>query len=283
MVATRINLGCGSVFVESPEWINLDFTASSPAVRQANLLGRLPLESDTAQLVYASHFLEHIPRSDIHAFLRECLRVLRPGGVLRLVLPDLEEMARTYLALRDAGEHERADFLVLEIVDQCVRRESGGELGRLYGRVRDASVQHREMIDFISERTGEDLTDKISPNNSSLIRILFEKPKAIFPAFTRQARRYWIGAVLCALPSAFVAQSVSLASVGERHHWLWDFHQLQNALQAAGFADVRRQSASSSAVEDFPFCALDLDCEGRPRKGVESMYIEAIKPKLERL
>jgi hypothetical protein len=56
MVATNINLGCGPVFVEGPEWINLDFTASSPAVRQANLLGRLPLESDAAQLVYASHF-----------------------------------------------------------------------------------------------------------------------------------------------------------------------------------------------------------------------------------
>jgi hypothetical protein len=157
MLATNINLGCGPVFVESPEWINLDFTASSPAVRQANLLGRLPLESDTAQLVYASHFLEHIPRADVDSFLRKCLRVLRPGGVLRLVLLDLEEMARTYLALRDAGEHERADFLVLEMIDQCVRRESGGELGQFYRRLRAGSAQESEMIAFVRERTGENL------------------------------------------------------------------------------------------------------------------------------
>ena len=155
MVTTKINLGCGPVFVEGPEWINLDFTASSPGVREANLLGRLPLESDTAQVVYASHFLEHIPRADVDAFLRECLRVLRPGGVLRLVLPDLEEMARAYLALRDAGEHERADFLVLEMIDQCVRRESGGELEKLYRRLRAGSAQEGEMIAFVRERTGE--------------------------------------------------------------------------------------------------------------------------------
>lgn len=156
MVAININLGCGPVFVDSPDWINLDFTAPSPAVRQANLLGQLPLGSGTAQLVYSSHFFEHIPRPEVDAFLRECLRVLQPSGVLRLVLPDLEEMARSYLALRDAGEDARADFLVLEMIDQCVRRESGGELGRLCQRLREASGQQTEMIEFIRERTGED-------------------------------------------------------------------------------------------------------------------------------
>lgn len=164
MAATNVNLGCGPVFVDSPVWINLDFRAPSPAVRQANLLGRLPLKSDTAQLVYASHFLEHIPKPEVDTFLRECLRVLQPGGVLRLVLPDLEEMARSHLTLRSAGEHERADFLVLEMIDQCVRRDTGGELGRLYRRLRDASANRSEMGDFIRERTGENRVDNGSGN-----------------------------------------------------------------------------------------------------------------------
>ncbi|WP_084592508.1 class I SAM-dependent methyltransferase [Pseudohaliea rubra] len=158
MAATNINLGCGPVFVDSPDWINLDFTPATPRVRRANLLARLPLPSDEARLVYASHFLEHIPKSEIDAFLRECHRVLQPGGVLRLVLPDLQEMATSYLHYREAGDHERADFLVLEIIDQCVRRESGGELGRIYRRLRnEPHPDQAELIAFVRERTGEAL------------------------------------------------------------------------------------------------------------------------------
>jgi predicted SAM-dependent methyltransferase len=65
MQVRYINLGCGPVFVDSPEWANLDFSPSSPSVIRANLLVPLPLKSDSAQLVYSSHFLEHIPKSDV--------------------------------------------------------------------------------------------------------------------------------------------------------------------------------------------------------------------------
>jgi hypothetical protein len=68
-----------------------------------------------------------------------------------------------------------------------------------------------------------------------------------------------------------------LAAVGERHHWLWDFHQLKTVLEAAGFVDVQRRSANNSAAADFPFQPLDLDAEGHPRKGAESLYVEACK------
>ena len=83
---------------------------------------------------------------------------------------------------------------------------------------------------------------------------------------------------MAGLPAAFRAQNVSLAGVGERHHWLWDFHQLQQALEAAGFQGVERRTAATSALADFPFHPLDLDTDGRPRKGAESMYVEAHKP-----
>ena len=279
---TYINLGCGSVFVDSPDWINLDFTPASPRVRRANLHARLPLPSDDARLVYASHFLEHIPKPEVDAFLRECHRVLQPGGVLRLVLPDLQEMATSYLHYREAGNHERADFLVLEIIDQCVRRESGGELGRLYRRLRnEPHPDPAELIAFVRERTGEALiasmngqTQNPGGGNSSALARLGRLPGRLY----NRLQRLWIRAWLAPLPAAFRAQNVSLAGVGERHHWLWDFHQLQQALEAAGFTAVQRRAADSSAIADFPFHPLDLDADGRPRKGTESMYVEARKP-----
>lgn len=268
----NVNLGCGPVFVDSPDWLNLDFSPNSPAVRKANLLDRLPLTDESVYLVYSSHFLEHVPLSLVPSFLRECLRVLHPGGTVRIVVPDLENMAREYLAQREAGAHDKANFIVFEIIDQCVRRDSGGELGRFYRKTASITGSDAEsMIKYIYERTGEDLFT--SPGQAKGRRGL----QGTLATLQRCIERARIRLSLLVLPEAFRAQNVSLAAVGERHHWLWDFQQMKTALETAGFVDVKRYAANTSGVVDFPFQSLDIDSAGRPRKGAESMYIEARK------
>ena len=133
MRGLSLNLGCGPVFVDSPNWLNLDFSPATPAVYKANLLERLPVGNESASVIYSSHFLEHVPRDMVPGLLNECLRVLQHDGMLRLVLPDLENLASEYLTMRKAGEHDKADFVVLELVDQCIRRERSGDLGRYPG------------------------------------------------------------------------------------------------------------------------------------------------------
>ena len=173
---------------------------------------------------------------------------------------------------------EEADYLVLEMIDQCVRCEPGGELGKLYLELREASKVSNELARFIRERTGEDLTKPIAACRVS------GAAQAGRPWWTRVAARHhrlsrlWVGFCLSMLPTPFREQNVSMAGVGERHHWLWDFYQLKKVLRATGFVDVQRRDANTSAVQDFPFYPLDLDEDGRPRKGAESMYVEARKP-----
>ena len=159
----KINLACGSVFVSGHNWLNLDYGSSSPAVQQANILSRLPICDNSADLVYSSHFLEHIPRDKVDYFLLECWRILKPGGVLRLVVPDLENLCRTYLYYRDQAEHIKADFVVLELLDQCVRRRSGGELCLYYQSLKPNDLADEARIAFVRERTGEDLKQSPPP------------------------------------------------------------------------------------------------------------------------
>jgi SAM-dependent methyltransferase len=282
MSSKYINLGCGPVYINTPAWINIDFNSDSPEVLKANLLKRLPLPSEDAELIYSSHFLEHIPKANVDAFLRECYRVLQPNGLLRLVLPDFEEMARTYLKLRESANHEQADFLMLEMIDQCVRNEPGGELGRFYTQLQNATSEQRDLVEFVLMRTGEDLR--------AVKKLATKKPGAYkIASWTLTAGRakkrlqhvlryIWLQIWLAGLPAAFRAQNISLAGVGERHHWLWDFHQLSELLESVGFVEIQRCSADSSSLADFPFYPLDLDTERRPRKGMESMYVEAKKP-----
>jgi predicted SAM-dependent methyltransferase len=276
MPGKHLNLGCGAVFVESFDWVNLDYSPASPSVIRADLLTRLPFDSDSFSAVYSSHFLEHVPKPSVPPLLAECFRVLEPGGTLRLVLPDFENMARAYLSLRESGEHEKADFVILEIIDQAVRMQPGGQLGRQFEVLRGSkSEKDLEMVGFVRERVGENIakSSKVaSTGKSGLSHKLLRVQNLL--------GRLWVRACVSALPAAFQAQNVSLAEIGERHHWLWDLHQLQKELESAGFTAVQRRSAQYSGIEAFPFHPLDIDDDGLPRKGSESMFVEAVKPSL---
>lgn len=258
-----LNLACGATFVDAPHWLNLDYTPLGAAVRQADLLGRLPVADASLQLVYSSHFLEHVPRTHVAGLLKECHRVLRPGGLLRLVVPDLQEMCSCYLQARHAGEHEKADAVVLEIVDQCVRKRPGGELAALYDRVRTGPADPA-LRRFIFERSGETLAD---PG--------VETRRPFMARLQGAIERRYIRALVRLLPRAFRQQNVSLAEVGELHAWLYDAHTLGALLLQAGFGQLQRMAFNQSAEPTFPLVPLDATPAGEPRKGLQSLYLEA--------
>lgn len=258
-----LNLACGATFVDTPQWLNLDYLPLSPAVRQADLLGRLPVADACLKLVYCSHFVEHVPRTHVLDLLQECHRVLEPGGLLRLVVPDLQEMCSRYLQARNAGEHELANAVVLEILDQCVRKRPGGELADFYGGVQSNPAQ-KAMRQFIFERSGETLA---APGPAA---------RAPFTARLRNAvERRYIRTLVRLLPRAFRQQNVSLAEVGELHAWLYDAHTLGSLLQQAGFAQVQVMAFNRSSDPAFPLVPLDATPQGQARKGQQSLFLEA--------
>ena len=106
----RLNLGCGSVHPEG--WVNVDASLGarlaglpgigpllcrwlglritwSPDIVVHDLRRPFPWPDASASVVYSSHTLEHLTREDGRRFLRECRRVLAPGGVVRIVVPDV--------------------------------------------------------------------------------------------------------------------------------------------------------------------------------------------------
>ena len=82
--AVRLNVGAGSVVIDG--YTPLDIKTGTEA-------GRLPYQNETADEVYASHVLEHIARAETINTLREWVRVLKPGGILRVAVPDMERWA----------------------------------------------------------------------------------------------------------------------------------------------------------------------------------------------
>ena len=88
----KLHIGCGKGHLSG--WINIDV---DPAPLALNVLWGLPFPDRSASHVFVSHMLEHLffPR-DVRFFLAELLRVMTPGGVVRIVVPDIEQCMEAY-------------------------------------------------------------------------------------------------------------------------------------------------------------------------------------------
>ena len=98
--STRLHLGCGDRFI--PGFLHVDIRPF-PHVDVVTPLDELDMFGDnTTTLLYASHVLEHFPRHQIPVVLGEWRRVLRPGGILSVSVPDFEQLIKVYeIAGRD--------------------------------------------------------------------------------------------------------------------------------------------------------------------------------------
>jgi len=79
------------------------------AVRVGDVVRGLPVADQSCDGVYASHVLEHLSRTDFEKAMRETFRILKPGGIARVVVPDLAAEARAYLKATEAEDAGAAD------------------------------------------------------------------------------------------------------------------------------------------------------------------------------
>lgn len=117
----------------------------------------IPAADGSVDAVYHSHMLEHIQRAAAPSFMREILRVLKPGGIQRIVVPDFELLARRYLDEFGKPGHERR---IAAMIEQIAREEAHGTSTQrplrrrierlLLGDARKRGETHRWMYDRVN-------------------------------------------------------------------------------------------------------------------------------------
>jgi len=90
----RLHLGCGNIKLEG--FCNVDAleTIAADVIDDIRVLRKFP--DGSAKEIYACHVLEHFAHDEVQPLLKRWLKVLQPGGVLRISVPDIDRIVRIY-------------------------------------------------------------------------------------------------------------------------------------------------------------------------------------------
>jgi hypothetical protein len=268
-----LNLGCGYRF--DSQWTNVNFQTTGKGVMTYDLARGIPFADNTFELVYHSHVLEHFNQTAAKTFMQECCRVLRPGGILRVVVPDLEQITQLYLASL-AGAFESAEWaakyewITLELLDQMVRNKRGGEMATFLAQGR---IQSQE---FVMERFGAEAINFKQPLQSDrptklLTKQIKELRKMVSQLLPKSLLPKALERLYTALKVGYYRQN------GEVHQWMYDRYSLSILLKNCGLDQVVQRTAEDSYFDNWASFNLDTEADGKIYKP-DSLFMEAVKP-----
>ena len=92
-----VDLGCGGNKKEGH--VGVDLLEGEGIDIACDVTNGMPFADGEVEEIFSSHFLEHIPKKAVRPLLKECYRVLQPGGQLILVVPDLIWVLEKFLSM----------------------------------------------------------------------------------------------------------------------------------------------------------------------------------------
>lgn len=220
----ELNLGCG---LDAPTgWINIDSSLNArlakwPRIRR--LLGKLhiiprqlldvdwprnimihdlrkglPFGNDSVSYIYASHLLEHLTIQDALHLIAECYRVLKPNGVLLIIVPDLRQMSEKYVSAKLNGLSSETTLAADEFMRNlgtCPERQSASNwIVDLHWSVHNKNL-HKWMYDesSVAHRLREagfvEVTRKTCFDSAILNIELLDKPSRFESAVCLEAAK----------------------------------------------------------------------------------------------
>lgn len=162
----KLHLGCGTI--APSDWINIDnswnaWLAKYPILKKLikisglirsdllnipwpkniiiyDLTKTLSFDNNSVDCIYSSHTLEHLYLEQAKNLLKECFRILKPGGIVRIVVPDLKAFTQDYL-----NRNTSADTYL----EKLRLRQTGPPTNlvlRIYNKLNDTN-SHKWMYD----------------------------------------------------------------------------------------------------------------------------------------
>jgi len=247
----------------------------------------LPFPDNAFDAVNAYHVFEHLYLSEGKAFAREIFRVLKPGGIFRISVPDLERIAREYLeylekSIEDPNEQnlKRYRWTVFEMIDQATREYSGG---LMFDAIRNGDLdrdfikeRYSDVFDpFFERHADQEAKTRLPVAPKSLKkRLMTLTPDKIFRKFKMK-----IDDVIFKTKKDEVQKATNgdPRKTKEAVRWMHDRLSLRLLTEQEGFTQFSVKDFDQSGITDWK--KYDLDQSNYGKRAIDpSVYVECRKP-----
>lgn len=109
----KVHLGCGPNVM--PGWVNVDYNSDFNPEVVVDLNEPFPFDSGTVDFIHSEGCLCQFDLESGYHFLKECFRILKNGGVMRLLSPDLRQLVRQYIDGVDHNDNSLVDLWNREV------------------------------------------------------------------------------------------------------------------------------------------------------------------------
>lgn len=151
-VPPKLQIGAG--FNGLDGWLNGDILPRKRDYIYLDATAPLPFANDTFAFIYTEHMIEHIGYQAARNFVRECHRVLRPGGVLRISTPDLAVLVGMFLRDDDPVADEYVAYAVRTYVPHACRNVKAFVLNNFFYNWGHAFIFDRDTMAAVLTQAG---------------------------------------------------------------------------------------------------------------------------------
>jgi predicted SAM-dependent methyltransferase len=146
----RLHLGCSELLW--PDWFNTDKYPRRIGVAYCDATAAYPFEDGAFDYIFTEHMIEHVSYSGARRLIRECFRVLKPGGKIRISTPDLDRI----LALRHPTTELEKEYIkyALGEIPEAVEGQSSFFINQFMRAWGHTFIYDRETLSGLMRSAG---------------------------------------------------------------------------------------------------------------------------------
>ena len=161
----KLQIGAQSNSIEG--WLNVDIEPKTNDVAFMDATEIFPFKSETFDYVYAEHMIEHIQYEDADNMIRECFRVLKPGGKIRIATPNLDSLAQVVTKPDDADSKEYVNAIMERFYPQEIPQNPVYVINKLFYGFHHRFIHNEVSLQYLFTKHGFEHGVKCAVGESS--------------------------------------------------------------------------------------------------------------------
>ena len=163
--AAKLQLGAGSNVLNG--WFNTDLEPQYPEIYVLDVTKPFQIPSKTFDYIFSEHHIEHVTFSKGNFMLRECFRILKPGGVIRLATPDLAVILGLYTNDLNESQKNYIRFISDAFITGMKTRNPVFVINNAFRNWDHQFLYDKELLKHCLETTGFTKVVQVAPKHSA--------------------------------------------------------------------------------------------------------------------